>query len=294
MEFAPNGSIAFSTYFDEFAASLAVTGGGSVWLAGTACDNSFPDVGSTQAPPAGCGGYLARIDPAPPVVPPGLPQIYGIYNAASYEVGDVVAPGEIVTVLGSGLASGAQSAAGAPLPASLNGVGVSIGGVPAPLYYVSPNQINLQVPTSLSEGASNLILNVNGQSLTRVVRAVALRPGIFAVTHASDFSLVTPQNPAQPGEYLAVFCTSLGPTSPSVPAGQANPLAPAPLPSPVTVNLQGAEVPTPASSYAGLAPGTVGLYQVNFQLPEGTTGTVGLEIILQGQGNTNFVPLYVQ
>lgn len=291
VEFAPNDSIVFSTYFDEVIRSLAITGGGSAWLAGTACDVNFPNVGSTEAPPASCGGYLARIDPAPPPAQPGIPQIYGIYNAASYEVGDVVAPGEIVTILGAGLAPGAQSASGAPLPVSLNGVSVSIGGTSAPLYYVSPNQINLQVPTSLSQGAANLVLNVNGQTLTLGVRVIALRPGIFAVAHASDFSLVTAQNPAHAGEYLAVFCTGLGPTNPSVPAGQPNPLAPVSLQSAPIVEVEPDSV---SPSYAGLAPGTIGLYQVNVQVPPGMTGTTYLQIILESQGDTNFVPLYVQ
>src|SRR5262249_6699612 len=63
----------------------------------------------------------------------------------------------------------------------------------------------------------------------------SLRAGIFVITHASDFSLVTAQHPATAGEYLAIFATGLGPTNPSVPAGAVTPLALAPLQSSATV-----------------------------------------------------------
>ena len=79
------------------------------------------------------------------------------------------------------------------------------------------------------------------------------------MTHASDFSLVTAANPAHTGEYLAVFCSGLGPVNQTVPAGQPAPLAP--LQAQAFAAVGGREI-TP--QYAELAPGTVGLYQVTF------------------------------
>jgi uncharacterized protein (TIGR03437 family) len=295
-EFASGGTLEFSTYLDTAIGSLAVTAGGSAWLAGSGNCAFFPVdflwANSTAPPTCGGGGYLARIDPTPPAPQPGVPQIYAIYNAASYEVGDVVAPGEIVTIFGSGLASSAAGAPGVPLPLSLNGLTVTIGGTPAPLFYVSPGQINLQAPSGLSLGAASLVITVNGQTVTRAVNVVAVRPGIFVVTHASDFSLVTAQNPAQAGEYLALFATDLGPTSPSVPDGAAAPLGLTPLVGACEVYETGILQP---AQYCGLAPETVGVYQVNFQLaPNMPSGLNVVWILLGSAGSSNQVPLYVQ
>jgi uncharacterized protein (TIGR03437 family) len=299
-EYSPSVSLEFSTYFDAGIAGLTVTSSGSVWLAGQGRGDRFPFVASAISGPPACSaggsGYVARIDPTPPPVEPGVPQITAIYNAASYELGDVVAPGEIVTIFGSSLAPGAQSAATTPLPVSLNGVTVTIGGMPAPLFYVSPPQINLQVPYGVSLGAGDLVITTNGQSITRRVCMVALRPGIFVVTHASDFSLVTAQHPATAGEYLAIFATGLGPTNPSVPAGAVNPLAVAPLQSSASVIVGalggGLEV---QPSYVGLAPGIVGIYQINFQLAGASPGRNGVVVSIGGSGSsTNLVPVDVR
>ncbi len=189
-----------------------------MWLGGAARTNGFPTVGSTLV---SSGGFLARIDPAPPAAQPGVPRIDAIYNGASYAIGDVISAGEIVTLTGAELASDGQSALGAPLPIMLSDTAVTVGGVPAPLYYVSPAQINFQVPGSVPVGAADLTVNRKGTITTRSTRVIAERPGIFfvngvpAITHASDFSLVTQQNPARPGEYLAIFGTGLGPTTPA-------------------------------------------------------------------------------
>jgi uncharacterized protein (TIGR03437 family) len=293
-EFASGGAVQFSTYLDAPIGSLTVTAAGSVWLAGSGNCSNFPWVNSSPVPTCGGGGYLGRIDPAPPPPEPGVPQIYAIYNAASYELGDVVAPGEIVTIFGRGLALSAAGAPGVSLPVSLSNVTVTIGGIPAPLFYVSPGQINLQVPLGLSLGATSLVITANGQTVTRTVNAVALRPGIFVVTHASDFSPVTAQNPAQAGEYLALFATGLGPTSPSATDGAAAPSGLAPLVGACAVGNYWADLSQPPL-YCGLAPETVGVYQVNFQLPPNTASGLNLIWIgLGSAGSSNQVPLYVQ
>lgn len=72
----------------------------------------------------------------------------GVVNAASYT--QPVVPGSIMAIFGTNLASGVYSAAATPLPTILGNTSVSMNGVPAPLFYVSPNQINAQVPSSLS------------------------------------------------------------------------------------------------------------------------------------------------
>ena len=160
-----------------------------------------------------------------------------------------------------------------PLPQALQSVSVTIGGLTAPLFYVSAGQINFQVPPELPLGAAALVVRRGGQaSAPRAVTVTASTAGIFVngsaaspvVVHASDFSLVTSLNPAHAGEYLAVFCTGLGATNPGIAAGAAAPPQPVPLQASLETVVDSRLLPNTA--YAGLAPGFAGLYQVNFQL----------------------------
>lgn len=263
-----------------------------MWVGGSACYNDFPNVGA----PAGPLGYVARIDPAPSAAVPGIPRIDGSYNGGGFEWGNAVAPGEVVTLLGAELASSTASGDGAPLPVSLSDVSVSVGGVAAPLYYVLPGQINFQAPTNVPLGVADLAVTRGATVNHRAVNVVALQPGIFlvngvpAVTHAADFSLVTASNPAHPGEYLAVFCSGLGATTPAVAAGQISPLAPIKASGSISVGT-GAGI---HFQYAGLVPGSIGLYQVNFQLPgNSVVGLTDLRLSI-GYQFTPDVPLYVK
>jgi uncharacterized protein (TIGR03437 family) len=294
-QLTPSGSaLRFSTYLCGQVESLALAAGGSAWVAGRACLDDFPGIGTSAFAPV---GYLARIDSAPPAAQPGIPRIDAVYDGASFEWGNAIAPGEVVTLLGAELASSTQSAVGTPLPVSLSDVSVMVGGISAPLYYASPVQIDFQAPTNLALGVADLTVTGGANITHRAVNIVPARPGIFfvngvpAVTHAADFSLVTAANPAHPGEYLAVFCSGLGPVNPSVPAGQPAPFAP--LQGQALAIVGGRQI---NAQYAGLAPGSVGLYQVNFQLPSDTSpGLLDLYILTSSSSrNTNDVPLYVQ
>jgi uncharacterized protein (TIGR03437 family) len=271
----------FSTFLCGEPLGIALRPGGSVWVGGSACFQDYPAIANFSSYDP--GGYLARIDPAPPAAQPGVPRIDGVYNAAGFEWGNAVAPGEIVTLLGAELAASTATAPGAPLPVSLSDVSVSVGGIPAPLYYVSPGQINLQVPTSLPLGIADLAVTRGTNATHRSLGVFSFRPGIFfvngvpAITHASDFSLVTASNPAHPGEYLAIFCSGLGATTPSggefISAGGS------------------AEI---YFQYAGLVPGSIGLYQINFQLPGPGYLATGLTDLLLSIGYITLnVPFYV-
>ena len=116
------------------------------------------------------------------------PTIAALVNAASFQAG--YAPGEIVSVFGTGLAASAESASSVPLPDTLGGVSASINGVEAPLYYVSPGQINLQVPYAIAAGTTAVLtVTYNGLSATYAFTAGVSAPGIF--TDAS--SRITPE-----------------------------------------------------------------------------------------------------
>lgn len=293
-QLTPSGSAPmFSTYLCGRANALALASGGSVWVTGQACPDDFPKIGTFAANPA---GFLARIDPSAPAAQPGVPRIDAVYDGASFEWGNEIAPGEVVTLAGAELASVAQTAAAAILPLSLGGVTVAVGGTAAPLYYASPSQINFEAPTNLPLGPADLAVTRGSNVTHRAVNIVAARPGIFfvngvpAVTHASDFSLVTAANPAHPGEYLAIFCSGLGAVNPAVQEGQPAPLAS--LVAQAFAVVGGRQVNV---QYAGTAPGTVGLYQVNFQLPPDTASELlDLYIRTGSFRSTNDVPLYVQ
>jgi uncharacterized protein (TIGR03437 family) len=281
---SPSGlSLDFSTYLGAPPNSinaLVLARSGAFWIAGAS--------------------GLARIDFQTPVAAPGIPLIFTVYNAASYFPGDVVAPGEIVTLIGAELAPAAQTAAAGSLPRTMQGVSVLIGGVAAPLFYVSPEQINFQVPVEIPLGSGPLVVNRGTQmSAVRSVGIVASAPGLFPATadvrgtplvvHAQDFSLVTEQNPAHPGEYLAAFCTGLGATDPPATSGEPATAA-ASIKASSTAVLD-ARVQT--ISYAGLAPGWIGLYQINFRVGESETpGRRQLTFDI-GSSHTNQAPIWL-
>ena len=174
-----------------------------------------------------------------------------------------------------------------PLPLTLAGVEVRIGGAPAPLFGVAPlggyQQINLQVPQEAQFGGPDVEIEVSQQGRRGTARApVGLSsPGDFfrwpggwaALQHAVDYAAVTPQNPARGGEAILAYLTGLPGTQPVVPTGQPSPLQPlAIVPQFSTVAsaeiyevVIGSTAVTPL--FVGLAPGLAGIYQINFVMP---------------------------
>ena len=98
---------------DDHIAAIAIGPTGSIWMAGTADSPNF--LGGAVPPYS--GGFLARLDfePLAPATP-GIPLVRAVFNAASWQLGDVVSPGQIVTIFGEELAPAAGSATGFPLP----------------------------------------------------------------------------------------------------------------------------------------------------------------------------------
>ena len=190
---------------------------------------------------------------------------------------------------------------GDPLPTELEGVSIFVDGFPAPLLAVADipvanpvgmQQINFQVPF---EAQTNLV-EVRYQGLSTFVLPEVVAPGIFimpdgsgAIQHAADYSLVTPSNPAAPGETIVIYATGLGPVGTPVADGAPAPAGPDAIQQPCypfSVIFGGTQdfIGTPANIlYAGLTPGFVGLYQVNVQVPPSTpAGPTGLEIYWPG------------
>jgi uncharacterized protein (TIGR03437 family) len=215
----------------------------------------------------------------------------GIVQGSSFLRGAVSA-GSIISIFGLNLAAAEATAASLPLPSQLAGASVEIGGQPAPLYYVTSRQINAQVPAELGQAGSASFIVRNGASASDPV-VIDLRPaapGIFSrdtsgsgpgvITHAFTNLPVQEDLPATPGEIVQIFASGLGWVSPFVQSGQPAPQLPLSrtlLPVSVSMNGIPAEV-----SFSGLAPGFVGLYQVNARVPEGIHGTVSVVMTVNG------------
>ncbi len=152
----------------------------------------------------------------------------GVVNAASFAPSThPISPGAMISLFGSGMADSTAEPANAPLPTQLNGVTVTVDGTPAPLFFVSAGQINLQTPFAVQGPTASIVVSSNGESTSNAVTVPVANssPGVFSaqqtgfgpgiVTHA-DFSLVTAQNPARLGEVVIIFLTGMGAVEPDL------------------------------------------------------------------------------
>lgn len=225
----------------------------------------------------------------------------GTLHVFTPQVGGALAPGTIVQIYGSGLAAGNASATDIPLPTSLNGTSVAIGGMPAPLYFVSPGQINAQIPFGLNPNSQyEVIAEANGALTTPIsIQIAPVTPGFAAYSdgtliaqHAANNSLITAQSPAQPGEYVVAYLAGMGQTTVPVQTGNASPSDPLAWSSVTPVlTLNGASAPV---LYWGLTPGLVGLYQVDFQVPAGTPNGTLTVVLSQDAFGANVTTIPVQ
>jgi uncharacterized protein (TIGR03437 family) len=209
----------------------------------------------------------------------------GITNAANYTpITNSYAPGELVSLYGTfGVSS--QVAKVVPIPTTLGGVQVFVNGTAAPVYLVSEEQISVLIPYEIQgESFATFQVVVNGSKSNLVTVYVGnSAPGIYTLTQNgtgagailhSDYSEVSDSSPAMPGETVLMFLTGLGAVTPQVgdgAAGSGSPLSVSVETSDIFVILDdGVDFPSSADvSFAGLAPGIAGLYQVNFTVPSG-------------------------
>jgi len=221
-----------------------------------------------------------------------------IGNAASFGVG--ATPGGLLTVSGKNLSingNGIVLAGVAPWPTTLAGVSVFVNGAPAGIYGLASlngvEQVSIQVPYEASGSSITVAVNngrAPGPSLS--VPLLAAQPGLFvyngsngAFLHGASNTLITASSPATAGEVVVLYATGLGAVNPPVATNTQAPttsLVNAVIKPTVTMGGQTATV-----SFAGLAPGFIGLYQINAAVPAGTTGTVNVIVTANGvTGNT--------
>ncbi|MBI3696756.1 MAG: S8 family serine peptidase [Acidobacteria bacterium] len=264
-----------------------------------------PDIGDQSYSATAGGLTFTFLDAArpEPVINNG-----GVVNGASFARGKTVAPGSIISIFGANLAENIRGAIRLPLPLALYHVSVSFDqpdagvSVPGRLFFVSPGQLNVQVPWELA-GLTFAMVKVRINDSVSAVYRLELSdyaPGIFeydlsgqkfgVVTHA-DGSVVTPSNPARRGETVIVYATGVGPVDPPQASGEAasaQPLARMVQTPVVTVGGQAASV-----FFSGLAPSFVGLNQLNVTIPLGApSGVQPLVITANGiPSNTVNVPV---
>jgi uncharacterized protein (TIGR03437 family) len=189
-------------------------------------------------------------------------QVTSVGNGASFSKS--FAPGMLMSVFGTGLATGnPQTVTTAPLPlVSSSGASVAINGIPAPLLYISPTQINLQIPYEVSVGAAVLTVSSGGQSASISFTIQASAPGIFV--DAQNGHLV-PNESAAPGSVIGFYLTGAGQASPSEPTGNVPVAGTTPVPNlPLSLTVGGVPV---APAYVGIPGWSVGVLQINFAVP---------------------------
>jgi uncharacterized protein (TIGR03437 family) len=225
-------------------------------------------------------------------------------HAASYVTTAPVAPGQLITVFGSNLAERARSAEGYPLPSTLEGTEVVLGGMLLPLMYSSEGQVNAQVPYGLTSNTQHQVLVRRGNALSvpESFTVAVAQPGVFSknmqgtgqgvIVKADRKTLAEPGTPAKRGETVTISATGLGQVTPEVKAGELAPEAAPQTVNPVAVTIGGLEAEV---VFAGLAPGTTGLYQVQVVVPEGVPAGDDVPVVVSVAGQvSNTVAMAVQ
>ena len=216
-------------------------------------------------------------------------RILTVTSAAGFTQ-EVPAAGSLAIVYCTGLTGidGVQASPGPPYLFELAGVHVTANGKPAPILAIASltgyQQINIQVPwegnspINVSQGSDQASIEIFPPQAWGVFFADS--NGYIIAQHAADYSVVTPTNPARPGEWIVAYATNLGAVQfqpgTDQPA-QANPLSPVITKSPnlavapdvaFALNIVSSPADLPVeTNYIGLTPGLVGVYQVNFHVP---------------------------
>jgi adhesin/invasin len=272
----------------------------SPWLTTDVQSAAAPATVTVRANPVGLnpGVYSGSLDIFAPgnspvtvqvtlVVHPTLPSLAsaGIVNAASYQKG--LAPGSLFTIFANTLSGGTFTAASAPWATSWNGISVKINGIAAPLGYVSPTQINAQVPFEIGPGTAQLTIASNGTTAGPVALTIqSASPGVFmyaggrAPAINQDGTLNLPTNPASVGSYISVYLTGQGMVDQPVLTGAAAPIRTiANTLAQTTATIGGVAATVP---FSGLAPGYVGLGQVNLLVPNVPAGDQQVIVTIGG------------
>lgn len=231
------------------------------------------------------------------------PKIDRVVNAADGT--QPVAPGGLVTIFGSNLSPVNLASQQVPLPTALGESCLTVNGQPLPVVFVSPGQINGQLPLQADGNVQMVLRTPGGVSDNFNLTILPTAPSVFRTGQAGDQSnlptvtraynglLVTPSNPIHRGDTITIYLTGMGRTAPSVDPGYpapSDPLASTLIAPAVTLGGVNTSV-----RFAGLAPGQIGVYQINVVVPANVP--VGLEVpltIVQGGSSTSLTVRVVE
>jgi len=222
-----------------------------------------------------------------------------VVSAASFLAGAPVAPGGIVAVFGSGLAESPAAAASLPLPFRLGLTRLTLSGplLPAPLFFAGPSQVNAILPYGLTPNILHpLRVNLGTAQADAEVAVAETAPAVFvsggggsrqgAIVHGANLALLADAaNPADRGSVVVIYCEGLGSVEPLIAAGAETPASPlrhVVAPVQVTIGGQAAQV-----QFAGLTPGSAGLYQINAVIPAGVVPGAVVPVVVQAGGQTS-------
>lgn len=228
------------------------------------------------------------------------PRVTKVLNAADNSTG--LSPGGLISLYGSDLSPVNLASRELPLPTALGESCLTVNGIPTPVLFVSPNQINAQMPFNV-EGNVTMILRTPGgvsDNYNLVVRSTA--PGVFRATidgnndvptvvRAQNNEIVTLSNPIRKNDALVILLTGLGKTFPAIDAGIPAPGDPplAALAQP-TVTLGGVPL---AVGFAGLSPGQVGVYQINADVPNEIPTGIDIPLTITAAGSSTTLSVRV-
>jgi uncharacterized protein (TIGR03437 family) len=208
----------------------------------------------------------------------------GVVNNGTFVGGLNLAQGDIVAVFGDQFTyADPQQAGSLPLATTLDQTQVLVNGVAAPVYYVSPGQINFEVPIDAATGNGTVQVVRNSQPGNLAFVNIASRQSSFILLNGGPYVIMTtpagaltgiPSHPVQAGDVVVLYVIGLGPTSPPVPSGTASPSSPLAIITDTTQACFGIESPFSQpvctnAAFTGLSPNFVGLYQINFTVPAG-------------------------
>jgi uncharacterized protein (TIGR03437 family) len=320
-------------------------GNSLVWIPGNLYTSLTPTTIPGIPGAAGLAGYSATPQPPDPCYPSrpphllfatspdsnalyvlqrraSMPDQFHVANAASS--GNLqIAPGSLASIYASTGVSQSLFAGSLPLPTALGAVRLQVGGtlnfdavagwvysptgaVQAPLLFVGPNQVNLQVPPGLAPGSAVPVqlIRADGSSLLSTLSSTPSSPGIFTITMNGrgqaaalnqDNTVNFGTNPAKRGSVIQIFASGAGETTAALAAGEAapatgNPLVLTKVQPTVTIGGKSAKV-----QFSGMAPGFVGLWQINAEIPQDVTPGMALPLVITAAGvQSNTVTIAVQ
>jgi minor extracellular serine protease Vpr len=216
----------------------------------------------------------------------------GAVDAAYPQPGQGVAPGSYISLYGSNLAPASEAYTTSYLPVAIAQTSVSFdaGGISVPghLAYISPGQINVQVPWEM-QGQSNAQIKVSIEDSSGALYTLPLAayaPSIFASGGSAaaldaGYNVISTSNPAKQGQNISIYCNGLGPVNNQPASGDPAPGSPnfATTKAQPTVMIGGQNATV---LFSGLAPGFAGLYQINVLVPNAGSGVKPLTVAIGG------------